>query len=674
MHRSIIAMAPVYTARNTSPKEVSPPLFTIKGVKNKIPALLSSLGIFAHVLAVETAYAGYRACIEAFIFASSMGQGVVANAIAFPTFKPRGRLPLALPELAFTLQQALPMDKANKLAGMMEGGKVNKVGNMQVFTADKLPIELFNNSIMRGHAESFNPPGEQVNPHGRSLAVFLLGGIFEFLATHTYPAFRSNQTMSRDQYPAQIHTVLGKNHGVPSSYLTKSDTTPVTTMATYSVSHSLPFVGTVEDTNMTEAGTSSEKLTFQDNVKFENVAGFMTIRGNDPVIYAKPSPGRAANNFGSTTKIPESPGLVFPYFHGLIRPSAHDLLAYTTATFYRLFGTTGNECKERYQQFRHGAHSLSKTKLGMELTHILYMIRLALDTQTRLFLVIEDEVYKGAVLLGTGFNLHDGAKWVSPEESVAKDLLLLDPTARALSELTRKFTEMKLNGNYSGPDLTKDFLATPNKFIEVFKNLKIDNLDNAAVRELDSLFMGLNLRGDGFLPMNPQGVQQFVEEYFGSPDFLLKLPTFIPSVRAPIETKEFALLSRFGPEAPSFWNEKGQELPVVAGSSSSSKGKRKLDESDLYANMPKEFHITPKPLLVAVNDMKKVISKRAVKMDLKERARGYRTIGLVSESSIKSIWGVMVEGLDRDEVVVPETKKAKVDAGKPSFDEIFKFL
>jgi hypothetical protein len=104
-------------------------------------------------------------------------------------------------------------------------------------------------------------------------------------------------------------------------------------------------------------------------------------------------------------------------------------------------------------------------------------------------------------------------------------------------------------------------------------------------------------------------------------------------------------LSRFGPEAPSFWNDRGSEIPCkpVEKSVVTTGGKRKLGESDVFGNMPVRILVTPKPLLIAVKDMEKVMEKGKVKMDVTERAGKHRNISMESEETKKRVWKGLVE-------------------------------
>jgi len=183
-------MAPIYTAKNCGPKDITPPLFAIKGVKNKYPAPLNALNFFGLLLQLETAYAAYRATIFAFVSATSRNVKIVTNAIAY-LFTPRSLFPLQRPRLCFSLIKNLPADKAQVLARKLVNGSVEMRGKTQVFMADDCPAELFEGYILKVYNPDFYPPGDFVSPDGLRLFNFLCGLINEFLATHTYPTFRT---------------------------------------------------------------------------------------------------------------------------------------------------------------------------------------------------------------------------------------------------------------------------------------------------------------------------------------------------------------------------------------------------------------------------------------------------------------------------------------------------
>jgi hypothetical protein len=151
----------------------------------------------------------------------------------------------------------------------------------------------------------------------------------------------------------------------------------------------------------------------------------------------------------------------------------------------------------------------------------------------------------------------------------------------------------------------------------------------------------------------------------------LDRPTYIPSLRTPLASKAFILLSRFGPEAPSLWNEKGQEFPCTAKETSVISGnKRKVGELDVYGNLPSKIMVTPKPLSIAVKDLGKMVEMAMIKMDLKERAGRNRNMQVESELMRKRIWKALVTGLQESSAkkrkVVVEKRNA---AAEGNFDD-----
>ncbi|KAI0992143.1 hypothetical protein K3495_g16043 [Podosphaera aphanis] len=124
----------------------------------------------------------------------------------------------------------------------------------------------------------------------------------------------------------------------------------------------------------------------------------------------------------------------------------------------------------------------------------------------------------------------------------------------------------------------------------------------------------------------------------------LSRPTVIPSLKAPYASKLFRVLSKFGPEAPSFWNERGTEYPCTQVEKSVVKapGADRVTEIDLYGNMPSQIVFTSKPLLLAVKDMEMVITRSKIRMDLRERSGRYRNVSVVSEETRKQLWKELV--------------------------------
>lgn len=169
--------------------------------------------------------------------------------------------------------------------------------------------------------------------------------------------------------------------------------------------------------------------------------------------------------------------------------------------------------------------------------------------------------------------------------------------------------------------------------------------------------------GTGYLTKNPQMVTKMLATLTANTTIPLTTPTYLPSVRAPFSSDFFKLLSRFGPDAPSFWNDRGSEIvcKAVKRSVASTGGKRKVGEDDIYWNMPSKLLITPKPLLIAVKDLEKSVKKDKVKIDIDERTGRYRHMAIEYEKTRKAMWKELVaicyEPGKRRKVVLDEVNK-----------------
>jgi len=383
-------------------------------------------------------------------------------------------------------------------------------------------------------------------------------------------------------------------------------------------------------------------------------------------------------NIGSATEIPNMPGLLFPYFHGLIKPDATMMKSFIVRRLFFLLGESLDECQARYLDIRRGINSLSTTSIGMAMSHMTLGIELALQTQTRCFVVIEGREYKGFSLLGGRFAIFDSNKFRAPEEAddLRADILCMDPHESAVRGIREKIAEMSVSGKYDGPEIVETTFDDPSSLIPVIKGIKIDSLETEEEIALNAKFKNLNYVGDGYLAKNPQLVAETLESLYSDSAITLSRPTYFPTIRAPVDTKEFALLSKYGPDAPSLWNEKGQVYKCEAKENPSTivGGKRKMGQLDVFANMPEKILITPKPLSIAIKDMVKMNEQGAIKIDLKERAGKYRNIEVSAEDMRKRIWEALVTGMQESikrQKMSPDKKKAPVVT---NFDDLFSDL
>jgi len=653
-HVQTPAMSSIYTARAIVGNDKPTPLFTLKGLQDQVPDKISNLNIQAIPLENQLAYTQYSANISCFIYATYSGQTVVVSSAPLGRFVPRDRLPFAPPPLSFALQKPLSPDQSDRFLGVLGAqASTTQSGKTTIYHAPQLPVDKLP-SILKISTPFLNAGRDAVNPKGLYASLLLSGIASLFLKVHTYPAFRTEDKESRIEFG----NLTGGPYG--GERFTTYTKTLIDGVECYPVKEALPEVSHSlnefrkrrRDEDMDTGNPHLPKVMKSD--------GFVAFSGTETVTKANPTKAKI-NNIGSPSDIPEIPGLLFPYFPGLIQPDPVSINSIILRRFYPLLGSTHEECQSAYSDIRHGVNSLSSTSQGMELAHIFLGIDLALESQSRCFLMTDSTGYRGFALLGARFAIFSGAKWYAPEES-GKLLVAarrMDPHRAAVEDIVEKLAKIKVDGKYSGMVNEKMF-DEPETLADELALLKVDEIEKDIVRELDRLVRSLNYMGSGYLTQNPQMISEMLTTLSCSTPMVLERPTHFPSITAPFKDRIFQALSKFGPEAPSFWNDRGSEImcrPTV-NLTAADGGKRKIGAEDDFGNMPAKIMITPKPLLAAVSDMKRVIEKGKVKMDVNERAGRYRCITLEDETTRKRIWNGLLT------VCAEGTKKAKVDSNK----------
>lgn len=533
-------------------------------------------------------------------------------------------------------------------------------GKTTIYQAPALPENIINTVI--GMCPSyFNCGRDAVNPAGALAFQFFSGAIATFLRTHSYPAFSTESTASLMEM-----NLLLAGHTTFRAPTTATAEGPV---SNYPASE---FSRTLLEIERPQADVDMEESEHIQAIR--NNRGLITTNAVDAVTRAKPCPVPQMN-IGSRSQAPVLPGILFPYFHGLVQPDAVFLHSTAITHFFQLMGGNVQDCQSFFLKFKRGCGSLSTTKEGMIITHLLKGITLALQTQTRCYMIYEANEYQGFVLYGAQFIIFDSTKWIVPggEAEITHALARMDPHEAAVGQLVQMFQELKATNQYIGVDVTRATFSEPNNLIDVFAGLDISRVDDAVVKEIDKYLRGLNYMGDGYWTRNPQTIVEALHIITSEGQVELTRPTYIASIRLPIHTREYIALSKFGPESISFWNEKGSEILCKPSEKQVvSSGKRKAGEIDLYANMPDKIYVTPKPLGIAVNDMVKVKSKGAIKIDLGERAGRFRNICVESEAMRKAMWkelvGVSAGAHSQKRVKVMDTEQ------ETDFDALFASL
>jgi hypothetical protein len=354
-----------------------------------------------------------------------------------------------------------------------------------------------------------------------------------------------------------------------------------------------------------------------------------------------------------------SPGLVFPYFKGMCRPDFHLIQEIMVNSFFRLFGKDSESCKSEISKMSRGFNSLCNTEAGTVIGHIFKGIALALQTQTRLFVLFENG-YKGFVLLGGHFSIYDGSKWVGP---VSNDLLKIefgkmDTHMINISFIAETLSKLKIGDGNPSP-VSASALDSSAAVIAEMSIRDFGDFENAD--EFDQALRGL-IWAKPYTQLSPGSFLQFLDMLLLSSDPPpVDMPMYIPSYKSPVKSKVFKCLATFGPDAPSLWNSRKGADVISALPAKPRKGDKESSEKE-KVSPPKEIIILPKPLFQAVADWEKIIEKGSVSFNFKERAREYRAHVVRDDDMRGKLWEKLGEGLanmEKAKVGEPEKKKQK---------------
>lgn len=664
-------MASIHTARNIVGNDKTTPLFSLKGLPNLAPSTVTALNIQGIPLERQIAYTQYAANISSFIFASAtnktitvspapLGKLIMLNAI----------LPITPPPVSFTLQKPLNSDQSEKFIKVLgPGASKTQSGKTTIYHAPAIPNDTIS-TVSQVSTPFFNAGRDAINPKGMLAFQFLNNVIFLFARVHSYSAFHSEDKDSITQFEQLLGGPAGGTYFARKYTAKDKDGKEVEMerdMSSYTLNEYNKRARSEDE--MTDEGDSPVAKIISEST------GYFQFRGDETVFKARPAKHPVVN-IGSSSEVPKSAGILFPYFAGLIQPDAVFMNSVILRRFYQLLGSTHDFCQAYYLDIRHGVNSLATTDRGMELCHMLLGIDIALDTQSRCFFIIEKNKYLGFSLLGARYAVFCNTKWYAPapENTLSLALNRMDPHESAVDDMIARFGVLRTKEQIDHA-VERSVFDEPKYLADLLSKLVIPNLDDDDVRELDRCIRNLNYMGTGYLTKNPQMITEMLETIASNKTIELERPTFLPSIRAPLKSRLFAALSKFGPDAPSFWNDRGKEIlcKPVDTSVASTGGKRKIGNADDFGNMPNKILITPKPLTIAVQDLTKVMEKGRVKMDVDERAGKYRNISVEHEETRKAMWkGLISVCSDSGKRQKPNTEE---NAGGIDIDDLmFKLL
>lgn len=415
-----------------------------------------------------------------------------------------------------------------------------------------------------------------------------------FLATHTYPGYRSSD-----------EEVL--------EYV--EETSPVEIS-----------VSTVLESDSEEDDTMDDESFLNPEGKKRKIQLEGTGSGRNGVLTAKPSPLPPTVNFGFGSAAPSDlPGVTFPYFEGMLESDGSTFSRIVHHYFYRNFGESPVQCHANYVQWRRTVSDWIRTDAGRSISHVFFGIQLALESQTRLYVAYEDSRYLGFILFGGHFHVSSQGELTAPLVGLElrKEIRSMSQHALALEEIAAVLSKTPL---LEGGEL---------------ELVDVDMLQSS--REMmKRIWKRKEFVGDELLTLkNAIGKVHFVKPAYLVPNIenlkrlitMMADPTsstfddealYVNPGRLYMKDPKYIALAAFGPVAPSFFNAQGLAYSIV-GTEMYDAANAEVEVNGRMEKSMRRLIMTMKPIEVAWEDWKSVMKDGSVRVNQQERAAPART-------------------------------------------------
>lgn len=649
----------IYIAQKLDSGNKSHSAFQFRGIGGYTQATPSETHIVGNADIREAAYSGYKDNIDIFVLANNLEKRIRLDNEG-RKYTPRGIVPLPIGPLVFKVNASLKLtsDQEDRLLASLGQARKEKSGKSTTkFTVLEVTSATFA-KIQSFADEDFGVGADEISMKGGFLAITLLQLIHEFLATNMYSAFREG--IDETDWARYGEIAMAHERTMPGgAYDSTGLEVDVFTR-----------VGAFKKARLTaipEEGRTEEQVAelreLHPTTKNNRGVGSTLLR--DMIWTATPKRGDPTTNYGPAASCPESSGLVFPYFKGMNAPDALTLKTSITTFFLRCLGEGLADSKKVMQKLRAGTGNLAGTDIGMAIVHILTGIRLTLETQTRLYLVIEDREYRGFILLGYHFSIFDTTRWVPAVSSaqVRSAMQQLNTHSTNLSAVCELLSGLSVTGAEDIEEVDASMILSSADLIREIRRRKIE------LTEEEEEHANLNLRAIYFGAPYKTATVETITWLLNSlttddmPD--PQIPQYLYQIKGDYSDRVYRYLLCFGPDAPVPMTQSGGQYSIPQPGKADeifapAEGKP-LEAIVFYLKAPH----------VARQDWAGVIKSRTVRMNLKERSGPYKAIFFKTLPSKKVLWDILREVAwkkrEVEEKEVPVAKRAKIGSAGELF-------
>jgi hypothetical protein len=624
--------AMIYIAAEITGKAPQTQAFSNKGLSGLTQSRVSDVILFGKPTYNQVAFSGYKGSIEAFLLSTASRVKVSTKVDHFPI--PVGyptTVPLQFPPIIFKLaKQASAEFIRNLLEGWERFGvkQVDIGKGSQVFTMERPSLEVVRDKVAGISLARGPTVAGYAQVEAAVDAIRIYQCVDLFLATNTY-------------------------------YYKKEDDEVMSTTSSEGTSELGKVMELRSDSNYWRPGFSTGSVAKEWSSERTRISALEPVDLTPQKVYAtpvpnsvlvaKPSPKPASTSFGPPSAVPSHPGLLFPYFAGMLAPDAAGLRELFVNHFFRNLGSSTVSAKQAFLTFRSVISTFAHTPQGTMITHVLKGIDLALDTQTHLFLIFDDQIYLGFCLLGEAFSIFAHGKFVEPlgEQELRAELLTLQTHSKSLDDLAARLRRC-VDAEDDQISVEDNELRSMTRLGYILSTVALRD-DEEDEKELSEILARLSFptRYKTFKPANIVWLIDQLTSSLSEP-MPEDLPLFIPLKGwQNCGSKTWQTFAAFGPRGPSFRNSTGMELKIG-----------KVSDSNVFSERD-EKGVLKYPLMLVgekvigecVRDWKVVLEKGSVKMDFRERAAGSR-LHTFRGDQLTGIWNKLREEVTAGNIAV----------------------
>jgi len=377
---------------------------------------------------------------------------------------------------------------------------------------------------------------------------------------------------------------------------------------------------------------------------------------NNPLVHfqlirsAKPSPA----NFpfaGSPTQVPNLPGLLFPYFPGCILPSYTVISSVIKTYFFSCLGDTEEECAGVLRSIKRAAASWAVSDAGLSLQHVAQGIELAIQSESRLFLIQEDNKYLGFALLGSGFKIvtSSGIQSALSAEDLHREVMGMESRSSLVTKLRDFVEEIAIAEQVSDDEIRalpeEEQIAGSVRSLRKWILRNDEVIEDAGNKQKIQDLMQRAYQTEPYWKVNKSSINKALVLVIDDHDVPDEVPFFVSQQVFSDVTKIHEVMSAFGPTGFSFDQSGGTDYPIprdgeddVASELVQVPAGRGKTRS---AKAMESIYVALKPMRSCVYDLGQVIAKRRI-VQRKERAGAQKNIQIAG-SDRDEMWTLLVE-------------------------------